>query len=378
MTPAVYAGAKTIRQMAARSAAYADIRTNTATILQYFVRPMLARIQRNVPLAPLTTLGIGGPAKFFVEATNVDEIREAVVWAASNEQPLLVLAGGSNVLIADEGFNGLVLRLDLRGITTQNGGLVNVAASEPWDDFVAMAVAKRWAGIECLSGIPGSTGATPIQNVGAYGQDVSETIVDVEVFERSSRGIATLSNAECRFAYRSSIFKGEAKDRYIVLSVRFRLTPDGPPAVRYPELQRFVGHAADLQQVRDAVITIRRRKGMVIDPADPDTRSDGSFFMNPILSAAEFEKFPRKDAPNFPAADGVKLSAAWLIENAGFHKGFVHGNVGISTKHTLAIINRGGGTAREVRELVTIIQQRVREKFGVDLQPEPNMLGSGL
>ncbi|HEY8131183.1 MAG TPA: UDP-N-acetylmuramate dehydrogenase, partial [Thermoanaerobaculia bacterium] len=243
---------------------------------------------------------------------------------------------------------------------------------------VAMAVAKRWAGIECLSGIPGSTGATPIQNVGAYGQDVSETIVDVEVFERSSRRIATLSNAECRFAYRSSIFKGEAKDRYIVLSVRFRLMPEGAPAVRYPELQKFVGHAADLQQVRDAVITIRRRKGMVIDPSDPDTRSDGSFFMNPILSPAGFEKFPQKDAPHFPAADGVKLSAAWLIENAGFHKGFVHGNVGISTKHTLAIINRGGGTAREVRELAAMIQQRVREKFGVELQPEPNMLGSGL
>jgi UDP-N-acetylmuramate dehydrogenase len=372
--PAVYAGAKTIRQMAARSAAYADVRTNTATILQYFVRPMLARMQRNVPLAPLTTLGIGGPAKFFVEAKTVEEIREAVDWASSNNAPLLVLAGGSNVLIADEGFNGLVLHLDLRGVTAERDGMVKVAAGEPWDGFVAMAAAKRWAGIECLAGIPGSTGATPIQNVGAYGQDVSETIVGVEVFERSSGNIATLTNAQCRFAYRSSIFKGEAKDRYIVLAVTFLLTPDGAPAVRYPELQKFVGPAADLQQVRDAVITVRRRKGMVIDPADPDTRSDGSFFMNPILSPAEFEEFPQKDAPHFPAADGVKLSAAWLIENAGFHKGFVHGNVGISTKHTLAIINRGGGTAREVRELVTMIQDRVREKFGVELHPEPNFI----
>jgi UDP-N-acetylmuramate dehydrogenase len=372
--PAVYAGAKTIRQMAARSTAYAEVRTNTATIVQYFERPMLAQMRRNVPLAPLTTLGIGGPAKFFVEAKTVDEIRGAVDWAASNNEPLLVLAGGSNVLIADEGFNGLVLHLDLRGTTVEDDGAVKVAAGEPWDGFVAMAVANRWAGIECLSGIPGSVGATPIQNVGAYGQDVSETIAGVDVLERSSGRVSTLTNAQCRFAYRSSIFKGEAKDRYIVLAVTFRLRPDGVPAVRYPELQKVAGDAADLQQVRDAVITIRRRKGMVIDPADPDTRSDGSFFMNPILSSAEFEDFPQKDAPHFPAADGVKLSAAWLIENAGFDKGFIHGNVGISTKHTLAIINRGGGTAREVRELVTMIQDRVREKFGVELQPEPNFV----
>lgn len=332
-------------------------------------------VQRDVPLAPLTTLGIGGPAKYFVPAQSVDEVREIVDWAASKGEELLVLAGGSNVLIADEGYNGVVLHLDLRGITIESDGVVKVAAGEPWDDFVAMAVKRQWAGIECLSGIPGSAGATPIQNVGAYGQDVSETIVRVEVLERSTGRVTWLTNSECEFAYRTSVFKNAAKDRSIVLSVTFRLTPGGPPAVRYPELQKFVGHAADLQQVRDAVIAIRRRKAMVIDPADPDTRSDGSFFMNPIVSRAEFENLGDTNMPHWPSEDHVKLSAAGLIENAGIHKGFVHGNVGISTKHTLAIINRGGGTAREVIELVQMIQERVRAKFGIELQPEPVFVG---
>lgn len=330
-------------------------------------------MRRNVALAPLTTLGIGGPAKLFIEAASADEVRQAVEWAKTNGEALLVLAGGSNVLIADEGFDGLVLHLKSRGITDHGDGVVKVAAGESWDAFVDMAVQKSWAGIECLSGIPGSTGATPIQNVGAYGQDVSETITEVEVLERSTGRVKTLRNEDCRFEYRSSIFKHEARDRTIVLAVTFRLRPGGAPAVRYPELQQFVGHAADLQQVRDAVITIRRRKAMVIDPRDPDTRSDGSFFMNPIVSPAVFQKLG--DMPHFPAGDNVKLSAAWLIEHAGFARGFVHGNVGISSKHTLAIINRGGGTAREVLELVRMIQDRVREKFGIELQPEPNFIG---
>ncbi len=340
-------------------------------------------VQRNVPLAPLTTLGIGGPAKYFVPTESVAEIREVVEWASGKSKPLLVLAGGSNVLIADQGFDGVVLHIDLRGITVEREDreavMVNVAAGEAWDDFVAMAVENRWAGIECLSGIPGSTGATPIQNVGAYGQDVSETIVRVEVFDRSTRRVTSMSHGDCRFAYRTSVFKSAAKDRYIVLSVTFRLHPSGPPAVRYPELQQSLGQAPDLRQVRDAVIAIRRRKGMVIDPADPDTRSDGSFFMNPILSSTEFDMFAGRapGAPHWPSDGGVKLSAAWLIENAGFHKGFVHGNVGISSKHTLAIINRGGGTAQEVLELAQMIQQRVRATFDVELQPEPNFIGFG-
>ena len=337
------------------------------------------RIERNVPLGLLTTIGIGGPARLFVRATTVDEVREVVSWAADQGDELFVLAGGSNLVIADEGFDGVVMQIALRGITVESEDatsvIVRVAAGERWDDFVAMAAAHGWAGIECLSGIPGSAGATPIQNVGAYGQEVSETIIRVEVLERDTGRVVTLTNWDCGFSYRNSIFKSAARDRYVVLGVTFRLTPNGAPAVRYPELQKLAGSASTLQQVRDAVIAVRRRKAMVIDPADPDTRSDGSFFMNPIVSRAEFEKIAHHDMPHFPSGDEVKLSAAWLIEHAGFHKGWTHGNVGLSSKHTLAIVNRGGGTAREVIELMQLIQSAVREKFGLELHPEPNFVG---
>lgn len=345
------------------------------------------RLQRNVPLAPLTTLSIGGPAKIFVRAETVDEIREVVAWSAAHREPLFILGGGSNVLIADEGFDGVVLQIDLRGITLRDEGAdavtVYVAAGERWDDFVAFAVARGWAGIECLSGIPGLTGATPIQNVGAYGQDVSETITGVELIERESGRVVTLTNGECGFGYRQSIFKSSARGRYIVAGVTFRLKPGGAATIRYPELQKYLDEHGldlrDLQAVRDAVIAIRKRKGMVIDPSDADTRSDGSFFMNPVLATAQFEELlsraGTKNIPHFPSGDEVKLSAAWLIEHAGFQKGFVHGNVGLSSKHTLAVINRGGGTAREVVELVRMIQDRVRDTFGVEIQPEPNFIG---
>ena len=294
----------------------------------------------------------------------MDEVREALDWASSHGEEVFVLAGGSNVLIADEGFDGLVLRLKLRGIQAEDGSM-RVAAGEKWDDVVSMAVARNWAGIECLSGIPGTAGATPIQNVGAYGQEVSETIVSVEVLERASGRVSSLTNAECECGYRTSRFKKDSK--YIVLSVAFKLRPGGEPALRYPELQQFAGR--DLAGIREAVIAVRRKKGMVLDPNDRDTRSDGSFFMNPIVSQVP------GDMPHFPAGDKFKLSAAWLIEHAGFQKGFVHGNVGLSSKHTLAIINRGGGTAREVLDLVRMIQDAVREKFGVTLHPEPNFVG---
>jgi len=331
--------------------------------------------EKDVPLAPLTTLGIGGLAKLFARAESVDDVREALAFASARSLPVLVLAGGSNVLIPDDGFDGLVIHMDLRGITIESedsdSAIVNVAAGERWDDFVDFAVASGWAGVECLSGIPGSAGATPIQNVGAYGQDVSETIVRVEVLERATGRVIDLTNWDCAFSYRSSIFKSAAKDRYVVISVTFRLRPGAPATVRYPELRAYLEEHGialdDLGGVRAAVIAIRKRKGMVLDPHDPDTRSDGSFFTNPIVPP---ERVP-EGAPSFPSSDGVKLSAAWLIERAGFHKGFAHGNVGISTKHTLALVNRGGGTAAEVLELVRMIQDRVRERFGVELQPEP-------
>jgi UDP-N-acetylmuramate dehydrogenase len=351
------------------------------------------RLANDVPLAPLTTIGIGGPARHFLRATTVDEVAAAVGWAAARGLPLLVLAGGSNLLIADKGFDGLVLQVALKGNTviSEDRDFVQVkaAAGEEWDPFVEHAVLSGWAGVECLSGIPGWIGATPIQNVGAYGQDVSETIARVEALDRDTARVRSFTNGECRFGYRGSLFKNEEPNRYIILSVVFRLRRGGLATVRYPELQQFLeerGESADdLRAVRGAVIAIRRRKGMVLDLTDPDTRSDGSFFMNPIVSEHAFASFLRKaraalgndvKVPNFPAGEGkVKLSAAWLIERAGFSKGFVLGNAGLSSKHVLAIINRGGATAREVVELARLIRDGVRTRFGIELQPEPNLVG---
>jgi UDP-N-acetylmuramate dehydrogenase len=341
-------------------------------------------IQENVPLAPLTTIGIGGPARFFLRAGNVDELREGLAWAREQNHAVFILGGGSNLLISDSGFDGLVIQIDIRGITVESEdefAMVKAGAGEPWDPFVAHAVANRWAGIECLSGIPGSTGATPIQNVGAYGQDVSETIARVEALDRTTDRVIWFTNWDCRFGYRSSLFKNYERERYVVLSVTFRLRIGGKATIKYPELQKFVDErgvaADDLQGVREAVIAIRKRKGMVIDASDPDTRSDGSFFMNPVISGEEYLRFAAiaPDAPHFGSGDEIKLSAAWLIEHAGFHKGFVHGNVGLSSKHTLAVINRGGGTAAEVVELVRMVQEGVREKFGIEIHPEPNFIG---
>ena len=347
----------------------------------------MIRVDENVSLAQFTTIGIGGPARYFVRVETVDDLREALAWAAQRDLPLFVLGGGSNLLISDDGFPGLVIHVDLRGVMVESEdrfATVKAAAGEPWDPFVELAVSRGWAGIECLSGIPGSTGATPIQNVGAYGQEVSETIIRVEALDRTTGIVKSFTNEDCRFGYRSSLFKNHEPNRYIVLNVTFRLERGGSATVRYPELRKALDEQGvsieDLPRVRAAVIAIRKRKGMVIDREDPDTRSDGSFFMNPIIPAGALEDFRAKAgaaaAPSFDAGEGlVKLSAAWLIENAGFHKGFTHGNVGLSSKHSLAIVNRGGGTAREVRELVEMIQGRVREQFGVELHPEPNFIG---
>ncbi|HEX8410219.1 MAG TPA: UDP-N-acetylmuramate dehydrogenase [Thermoanaerobaculia bacterium] len=340
------------------------------------------RLQEHVSLAPLTTIGIGGPARFFFRATSVDEVRKALQWAG--QRPVFILGGGSNLLISDAGFDGVVIHVDLRGITVESEdeyATVKVAAGEPWDGFVRYAVEHGWAGIECLSGIPGSTGATPIQNVGAYGQEVAETIARVEALDRTTDRVVDFTNWDCRFGYRSSLFKNHERDRYVVISVTFRLKRGGCATIRYPELQKYVDERGistdDLQGVRDSVIAIRKRKGMVLDPNDPDTRSDGSFFMNPILTREQYDAFARiaPEAPHYPSGDDVKLSAAWLIEHAGFSKGFTHGNVGLSSKHSLAVINRGDGTAAEVVELVRMIQGKVREAFGVEIHPEPNFIG---
>ncbi|HET7433343.1 MAG TPA: UDP-N-acetylmuramate dehydrogenase [Thermoanaerobaculia bacterium] len=346
----------------------------------------MLRFQQNVPLAQFTTIGIGGPAKHLVRVEDVDALREALDWARQQNENVFLLGGGSNLLISDAGFDGLVIHVDLRGVTIEvdegEFAMVKAAAGEPWDPFVALTVEHGWAGVECLSGIPGSTGATPIQNVGAYGQDVSETIVRVEALDRTTGLVTWFTNWDCRFGYRASLFKNHEPNRYVVLSVTFRLRRNGSATVRYPELRKYMEEQGialdDLMRVREAVIAIRKRKGMVIDAKDPDTRSDGSFFMNPIVTPAQYEAFARiaPDAPHFDAGGGdVKLSAAWLIEHAGFHKGFVHGNAGLSSKHTLAVINRGGATAAEVLELVRMIQDKVRDAFGVEMHPEPNFIG---
>jgi UDP-N-acetylmuramate dehydrogenase len=353
-------------------------------------------VQENVPLAPLSTLGVGGPARFYARAADADAVEAGTAWAESRALPLFVLGGGSNVVVADEGYPGLVLHVVPEAIETRqaDGGVfVRAGAGVVWDALVATATDNDWAGVECLSGIPGRVGATPIQNVGAYGQDVSETITSVEAFDVVARSRVTLASTECGFGYRSSRFKGKDRDRYVILAVEYRLAPDGAPAIRYPDLQRHLDEhgltAPTLGQVRQAVIDIRRRKSMVLDPGDPNSRSVGSFFMNPVVSdetcaavqqAALAMKAPGAEGmPRWPmAGGGVKLSAAWLIERAGFRRGYRKGNAAISENHTLALVNRGGATAREVIGLAREIRDGVRQAFAVSLVPEPVFVNASL
>ncbi len=356
-------------------------------------------IQENVSLAPLTTLSIGGAARLFVEAASEAELIAAMELAETRGLPVFILGGGSNVLISDEGFPGLVIRVAIKGISGRVGWdrlitcptdenqsklaeEITAGAGEDWDGFVRQCAERDLAGVECLSGIPGLVGGTPVQNVGAYGQEVSETIVKVRAFDRQTKQIVELSNAECGFRYRASIFNSTKRDRYVVLAVSFALRANGEPALRYPDLKNYFAGKTDqpsLAEVRQAVIEIRSRKGMVIVPNDPDCQSAGSFFKNPVISA---EAFARLEAaagerpPSFPAGDGnVKVPAAWLIERAGFQRGYAKGRAGISSKHTLAIVNRGNATAQEVLDLVAEIQARVQAEFGIALLPEPVFVG---
>jgi UDP-N-acetylmuramate dehydrogenase len=347
-------------------------------------------IKENVPLAPYTTLRIGGPARYFAGAHKEDELFESLAFAADLGLPVFILGGGSNVLFADEGFPGLVLHVAIKGIGWSADGVVTASAGEDWDGFVEQCVERGLAGIECLSGIPGLVGGTPVQNVGAYGQEVSETIASVRVYDHLTKQIVELSNAGCRFAYRASIFNTSERDRYIVLAATFALSPHGEPAIRYPDLENiFAGPSARpaLRDVRQAVRSIRSRKAMLLVPGDPDACSAGSFFKNPVVTTAFFERMTEdakaqntiardQGVPRYSVGDGkVKVPAAWLIEQAGFQKGYTRGRAGISAKHSLAIINRGGATAREVLSLANEIQERVQAKFGIYLQPEPVLVG---
>jgi UDP-N-acetylmuramate dehydrogenase len=329
----------------------------------------------------LCTLGVGGAARRYLVARDQAQASAAAAWARDERLPLFVLGGGSNLVVSDEGHPGLVLHVDLRGVDAiqeDTTALVTAGAGEAWDPFVARCVGRGWAGLECLSGIPGRVGAVPIQNVGAYGQDVSETIERVGALDLESGAAVSLTGAECGFAYRDSRFKREDLGRFLITSVSFRLRPGGAPAVRYPELEQALAGATQprLADVRQAVIALRRRKSMVIDPDDENRRSVGSFFTNPVVDAARAESVrSRADAasmPAFPAADGrVKLSAAWLIERSGLARGQGEGPVGLSTRHTLAIVNRGGATARQVVAFARSVRDRVRDRFDVVLRPEP-------
>lgn len=343
------------------------------------------RPQAGVPLAPFTTLGIGGAARWFVRVAKAGEVATAHHWARDENVPLFVLGGGSNLVIADTGFDGLVVQIAIRGIDIGRRGtetVFRVGAGEPWDELVAAVVARGLAGLECLSGIPGSVGGTPVQNVGAYGQEVSGTIREVTAFDRMAGRQTRLGSSECGFAYRTSRFRREDAGRFVICDVTFGLQP-GPPTITYPDVvnvfaDRSSGSVA-LDEVRQAVLAIRRRKGMVIDESDPDTRSVGSFFMNPVVHAdvhAGLAAASGGGAPGFPLPGGqVKIPAAWLIERAGVARGHRRGRAGVSSKHPLALVNLGGATARDVVELAAEIKRRVADRFGICLRPEPAFVG---
>lgn len=341
---------------------------------------------------------IGGRARFFVRAASEDEVAEAVEYAETNSLTLFILGGGSNVLISDLGFDGLVLQIALKGINsaefevpcselridsnseleTRNPKLITALAGEDWDKFVSHCVEHDLAGVECLTGIPGFVGGTPVQNVGAYGQEVSETIVTVRCLDRRSQEFVTLANDDCGFTYRTSIFNSTERDRYIVLGVTFALIRGSEPKIVYKDLiEHFGERQPSLSEVRDAIFSIRRAKSMVIDPTDPNSRSAGSFFKNPVVSKERLTELQAAFGrlPFFEFGDAAKIPAAWLIENAGFTKGYALGNAAISTNHTLALINRGDASAAEILALKNRIQETVETKFGIELQPEPVFVG---
>jgi UDP-N-acetylmuramate dehydrogenase len=345
-------------------------------------------IRENVPLAPLTTLGVGGRARFFTEAASAEEARRAAHHAAERSLPLFVLGGGSNLVISDAGWPGLVLRVRIAGVEEREHDgklLFDVGAGEDWDAFVARAVARNCAGVECLSGIPGSVGGTPVQNVGAYGQEVAETIESVQALDLKDGQLRELCNPACGFAYRSSIFNSSERGRYIILRVTYALTSGGEPRLEYADLKKYFagrGGSPSLGEVREAVRHIRAGKAMLIVAGDEDCRSAGSFFKNPVLSAAQRQQLQQRaealglQVPSYPALSAQhKVSAAWLVEHSGFGKGYSRGPVGISRKHALAIVNRGGASAADVIALKNEIQHGVAEKFGIELAPEPVFVG---
>jgi UDP-N-acetylmuramate dehydrogenase len=348
------------------------------------------KFQENILLAPLTTLEVGGPARYFLDARSQQEVVDAVAYASERRWPLFVLGGGSNLVVADAGWPGLVLKMGLPGIDGESTGgntLFSVGAGENWDHFVAHAVSKNCAGLECLSGIPGTVGGTPVQNVGAYGQEVSQTIIGVRVLEIATGTVSELDKAACGFAYRTSVFNTTKRGQHIVLRVSYRLKNNGQPILEYADLRNCFSASRvspTLLEVREAVRRIRQSKAMLLVAGDEDCRSAGSFFKNPLVDAREVTRVtelaerivPGKIVPQYPATNGqVKLAAAWLVEQAGFYKGYSRGPVGISRKHSLALVNRGGATAKDIMSLKDEVVARVLEVWGVNLHPEPVFVG---
>jgi UDP-N-acetylmuramate dehydrogenase len=346
-------------------------------------------LEENKFLAPFTTLGIGGPARWFTQARHEEEIVEAAVWARNREVPLFVLGGGSNLLISDSGFDGLVLQMDMRGVSAiEESGhrIYRVAAGEDWDTFVERTVQENSAGIECLAGIPGTVGGTPVQNVGAYGQEVSASIQRVRAFDLCDHRFVEFTAEECSFAYRRSRFNSQDRGRHLVTHVEYRLIPGGAPTLRYADLHRAFpeGSHPRLPEVAAAVRRVRQSKGMLLVDGDPDCRSAGSFFKNPVVreeqvrhiasvGGAEPPRFPAGPAPGNQGS--VKVPAAWLIEQSGFSKGYSFGAAGISNRHTLALVNRGGATAAEILSLAARIAEAVEMRFGIRLEMEPVLVG---
>jgi len=352
-------------------------------------------IEADLQLSRFTTFQVGGPARHYVRATTRQTVIDSVDWANEHDLPLLVIGGGSNLLVADHGFPGLVLHIDMQGTeqdTDHSAVLLTAAAGENWHELVTRIVAQDLAGVECLIGIPGQVGATPIQNVGAYGQEIKDTLYRVEALDLQTGRVCSFTNAECNFSYRKSRFKGEDQGRYIILSVTLRLIPGGEPKLFHDELERHLkAREFDPPKVADVcatVLDLRKRKSMILHEEDPNTRSVGSFFVNPILDKEPFALLLEaikpymaegERIPNYPTLDGkIKVSAAWLIEHAGYARGYVHGNVGLSTRHALALINRGGATAHDVISFAREIRNRVRERFDITLVPEPTLVGLSL
>lgn len=346
----------------------------------------------DVPLAARTTFRVGGPARFYAEATTTEEIASAHEWAAARGLPCFVLGGGSNLVVADRGLEALVLRIRTAGITCEEQGdatLVHAGAGESWDDLVARVTADGLGGLECLSGIPGDVGATPIQNVGAYGREVGEVIEEVELWRRQDGAREVRPAAACEFGYRDSVFKGADRGRYVVTRVTFRLARGEVPALRYAELASYVAQrgVTTLSGLRDAVLELRRAKSMVLDPLDPNHRCAGSFFMNPIVAAATAPRVRERalangtleatgTMPAYPAGPGrVKLAAGWLIEQAGFAKGTRRDRVGLSSRHALALVNLGDARASDVVSFAREIQEGVQARLGVHIAVEPELVG---